>query len=105
MLDSAQQRITAALAASGFELEPSEHRVQARRLQRRARGGPRGRLRAPSSQGTPQSGGNPMVPENHVQVTVTHDLRLTAACRRLRLGRSSELLAEPPLDRTTRPAI
>lgn len=46
-----------------------------------------------------------MVPENHVQVTVTHDLRLTAACRRLRLGRSSELLAEPPLDRTTRPAI
>jgi hypothetical protein len=62
-LESAQQRITAALAAGGFEMGPWEQSDD------RAKGR-HGKLRVTAITATTQHEGNPVVPENHVLVTV-----------------------------------
>ncbi len=70
-LESAQQRITAALAAGGVELDPWEHRDQYGGYSDERARGHRDRLRVTVIARTPESGGNPVVPENRVLVTVT----------------------------------
>lgn len=69
-LESAQQRITAALAAAGFELGPWEHWEQYQASDERATGR-RGRLQVTAIARSSKHEGNPVVPEDRVLVTVT----------------------------------
>jgi hypothetical protein len=70
-LELAQRRITAALAAGGFELDGWEHREKYGGYSDEHAEGRRGKLRVTAIARNTASGGTPVVPENHVLVTVT----------------------------------